>query len=45
ARMALNEIARKARIVADGSIKRGKHAEAKLWLIEKRQAVKELASF
>ncbi|VAX24104.1 hypothetical protein MNBD_NITROSPINAE03-901 [hydrothermal vent metagenome] len=45
AKMALNEIARKARIVADGSIKRGKHAEAKLWLIEKRQAVKELASF
>jgi len=45
ATMALNEIARKARIVADGSIKRGKHAEAKIWRAMKRQAAQELLSF
>lgn len=44
AKMALNEIARKAKIIADGSIKRGKRSEAKIWLAEERQAAQELAS-
>ncbi len=44
ARMAINEIIQKTKIIADGSIKRGKRSEAKIWLTEGRQAAKELAS-
>lgn len=44
ARMALNEITRKAKIISDGSIKRGKRSEAKIWLAEKHKASRELAS-
>lgn len=44
AKIALIELERKAKIIADGSIKRGKRSEAKIWLAEVRQASEELAS-